>query len=351
VGSEEMPEQAIRDEPLPLQPGDIFLLCSDGFWENISEDIMEDMLREATTPEQWIDNMMNKIPDPCAPDLDNYSALAVWVGEPDAVTARFPAEENKEAPAPKVPSRRKVARGKGLLRFFKRSGYMGWFGKLPSTGDFASRGIPHFLKETIHGWMSSGMAALAHSRPQEWQAAYLVSPVWHFLMNSGIWDRPALVGCLAPSVDKVGRFSPLMVLRSFDKSDVYSVLPPDSRWLYRVDAMLRRAIGKRISVDDLHSLLRRLMEAEENDQQDTTAGILCELGIGDAGTEADDIDAGAKKDWFEWEKLPGLFEGSSGCSFWWTEPSAKFPKKPITYCKTPDDNLFCSLMDGGVPNE
>jgi len=96
VGCEEMPECAIHDEPFPLHSGDIFLLCSDGFWENVSEDVMEEMLRQAETPEQWIDDMMKRIPNPCAPDLDNFSALAVWVGEHEAVTTRIPSEKSRQ---------------------------------------------------------------------------------------------------------------------------------------------------------------------------------------------------------------------------------------------------------------
>jgi serine/threonine protein phosphatase PrpC len=92
VGSGEMPEHAIRDEPFALQSGDIFLLCTDGLWENVGEEIMEEMLQYAKTPEQWIDDMMDQLPDPCAPDLDNFSALAVWIGEREEITTRMLAE-------------------------------------------------------------------------------------------------------------------------------------------------------------------------------------------------------------------------------------------------------------------
>ncbi|MDR2208892.1 MAG: serine/threonine-protein phosphatase [Azoarcus sp.] len=89
VGSDEMPERAVRDAPFTVQFGDVFLLCTDGLWENVSEEIMEEMLRQAKTPEQWIDDMMGKLPDPCAPDLDNFSALAVWIGEREEITTRI----------------------------------------------------------------------------------------------------------------------------------------------------------------------------------------------------------------------------------------------------------------------
>lgn len=232
-----------------------------------------------------------------------------------------------------------------IPRFFKRPSYMGWFGKLPSVGDFSGKGMSYPMKETIHGWMSSGMAALAHSRPEDWQAAYLVSPVWHFIVGPGIWDKPALVGCLAPSVDKVGRYSPLIALRSFDKNDISEVLPPKSRWLYRVDTTLRRTIAEGIPVDGLHELLQQLAEAEKS-APNPTANILSDLGIGNAKAGPD-----TQKNWFAWPELPALFQGRRDHSFWWSEPSSQLPLRQIVHCGPPDDSLFCSLMDGGVPDE
>jgi serine/threonine protein phosphatase PrpC len=96
VGSAEMPENAIHNEPFTLQSGDIFLLCTDGFWENVGEEIMEKMLQQAKAPEQWIEDMVKKFPDPCAPDLDNFSALAIWVGEREDETTLILAELSRQ---------------------------------------------------------------------------------------------------------------------------------------------------------------------------------------------------------------------------------------------------------------
>jgi serine/threonine protein phosphatase PrpC len=62
-----------------LQPGDAFLLCSDGFWEGVPEDRMLDALDAAASPETWIDAMATHIEDTAADDHDNYTAVAVFV--------------------------------------------------------------------------------------------------------------------------------------------------------------------------------------------------------------------------------------------------------------------------------
>ncbi|MFN3986963.1 MAG: type VI secretion system-associated protein TagF [Rhodocyclaceae bacterium] len=219
-------------------------------------------------------------------------------------------------------------------------GYVGWFGKLPSVGDFASRGIPQALRETVHHWIASGMATLAEQQPEDWREAYLVSPVWHFVVNAGVWDSPALIGCIAPSIDKVGRCSPLLALRAFDGRRVREVLPPASEWLYRVDALLRRVIGERLAVDVVLGELERelLSETEQGAAQSTAGDILADLGI--VG------DGGRNKTWFSWPDLPELFDARNNRSFWWAEPSPRQPPRQIMHSGKPDDHLFGLLMGG-----
>ena len=235
------------------------------------------------------------------------------------------------------------------MAFFSLPKYMGWFGKLPSGGDFAARGIPRPLLETIHQWISSGMTKAASLWPEDWQAAYLVSPVWHFAINAGTWDTDALTGCIAPSVDKIGRYSPLIMLRSFDRRDIKMMLPPRNQWLYETDRLLRRVIGERLGADEILSQLASQPGVGEDIAvgQESAAEILGDLGIVD-GTRDSFSDAGG---WFSWPDLPALFLDRKDRSFWWAEPSHKSAPRQIIHSGPPDDRLFCLLMDGGVLHE
>lgn len=90
VGSEDTPPTALCEAPLALQPGDVFLLCSDGFWELLDAAAMEEALSAAHMPEEWINGMLACIRQPLAHEMDNLSALAVWVGERIEVTRLLP---------------------------------------------------------------------------------------------------------------------------------------------------------------------------------------------------------------------------------------------------------------------
>ena len=69
----------IEQQLLSFQKGDVFLLCTDGFWENITETEMEVELIKSDSPIEWIMRMENRILDCAQRDLDNYSAIAVFV--------------------------------------------------------------------------------------------------------------------------------------------------------------------------------------------------------------------------------------------------------------------------------
>ncbi|UXH80667.1 PP2C family protein-serine/threonine phosphatase [Roseateles amylovorans] len=65
----------------PLEDGDVFLLCSDGWWATAGETVIPDTLRLAPNPEAWLDAMRLAIEARDLPNQDNFSAIAVWVGE------------------------------------------------------------------------------------------------------------------------------------------------------------------------------------------------------------------------------------------------------------------------------
>lgn len=66
-----------------LTAGDVFLLCSDGFWELVLEREMEVDLAKASGPEEWLssmeDRLLRRVEDRRLEEHDNYTAVAVFI--------------------------------------------------------------------------------------------------------------------------------------------------------------------------------------------------------------------------------------------------------------------------------
>lgn len=67
-----------------LRQGDMFLLCTDGFWEFVTEFEMEVDSAKAAAPAEWLRSMTSRLLRRAKPDHDNYSALAVFFRSPAA---------------------------------------------------------------------------------------------------------------------------------------------------------------------------------------------------------------------------------------------------------------------------
>lgn len=100
----------------------------------------------------------------------------------------------------------------------------GFFGKVPSAGDFVSRDIPHHYLRRIDDWFSKGMSSLS-AEQQTWLDVYLTAPVWNFVIAPKVWGNEFLYGALMPSVDSVGRYFPFITfLKGASLTDVDPVL-------------------------------------------------------------------------------------------------------------------------------
>jgi PPM family protein phosphatase len=81
LGIDDVVEPHTVAQAVPLEPGDAFLLCSDGWWGALDEAVILRSLADADTPEEWLDGMQQRIEAQAEPRQDNFSAIAAWVGQ------------------------------------------------------------------------------------------------------------------------------------------------------------------------------------------------------------------------------------------------------------------------------
>lgn len=68
-------------EMLRIQRGDRLLVCSDGFWEPVSEKTMLQTTAQSETAQQWLTLMKDVIKQTDAPRQDNHTAIALVIDQ------------------------------------------------------------------------------------------------------------------------------------------------------------------------------------------------------------------------------------------------------------------------------
>lgn len=86
MGAEEPIEPHLSDADFEIAEGDAFLLCSDGWYDPLDPREIEATLADASGPHDWLDRMRTLVKQRQRRNQDNYSAIAVWVGNPAEVT-------------------------------------------------------------------------------------------------------------------------------------------------------------------------------------------------------------------------------------------------------------------------
>jgi type VI secretion system protein ImpM len=87
----------------------------------------------------------------------------------------------------------------------------GFFGKLPARGDFVERRLDRGFCRALDDWLQAGMAESRARLGDAWLPLYLNAPLWRFAFAPGVCGAPAASGVMMPSVDRVGRYFPLVV--------------------------------------------------------------------------------------------------------------------------------------------
>jgi len=112
---------------------------------------------------------------------------------------------------------------------------VGFFGKVPSLGDFVSRRLPRQFIEPWDQWLQSSLRASQDSLGDKWLSLFLVSPLWRFAIGPGICGNTAWAGVMMPSVDRVGRYYPLTLAQPVPSDALMGLFLPETAWFSQLE--------------------------------------------------------------------------------------------------------------------
>jgi type VI secretion system protein ImpM len=129
----------------------------------------------------------------------------------------------------------------------------GWFGKMPSLGDFASRRLPPKWIDAWDAWLQHELVrARSEIGEAEWLDHYLVAPVRRFWLAPQLLSQAAWLGVLMPSVDSVGRHFPFTLAVPLQSGhDALVDALANNSWLDAADALALQALDPDFGVEAL----------------------------------------------------------------------------------------------------
>lgn len=136
---------------------------------------------------------------------------------------------------------------------------IGFFGKLPTHGDFVGWGLPVELQRQLQDWLQSGLQAVREKWGEAWLAPFKAMPPWRFIIEKGLWSSHPLAGVLVPSADRVGRGFPLVIL-----SQLHSVAEhpfqfyKDETWFTALEAIAESGVHRDFQLDSFTTALQKL---------------------------------------------------------------------------------------------
>ena len=208
----------------------------------------------------------------------------------------------------------------------------GWFGKLPSAGDFVSRRMSYTVQQFWDRSCSSGMESLKAGNPLTGWEFWRNAPKWAFLIPAQPGLAQAQAGVVAPSCDRVGRNFPMLVCLPLASENSALMLPRLAAlvqvWADVIADVQFGQLGINVLDDRLETALARVL----------TQGTV------PADSEKT-LPRGVNPVVLPWHDLASTFDPAGSESYWWSVPPAKTGFRARTHVGALNSMHFLSLCN------
>jgi type VI secretion system protein ImpM len=221
----------------------------------------------------------------------------------------------------------------------------GWFGKLPTSGDFVTRRVHPSFIEPWDTWLNAMLAGSRERLGAGWREAFLSAPVWRFVLAPGVIGPDGWAGAIAPSVDSVGRYFPLTVVSQLPVKgmDPVTTLFRAHNWYGEVEPVIAVALAPDAEIETFDAQLANRRFPKEL------------IAVPDESEET--IPPRSRSQRALWIPLGEEFEGEAGVrglakplagpySAWLAEESEIFGRSLMLCEKLPGVEQYCAMLNG-----
>ena len=229
---------------------------------------------------------------------------------------------------------------------------VGLYGKLPSHGDFLRRRASDAFVGEWDAWLQDCMTASRSAMGDRWLEVYLTSPVWRFSGAAGACGAAPVIGLMAPSVDRVGRYFPLTLVAELPSCvDPIAAIRTSGPFFDRAERLVVDTLeSEYIDFEEFDERVAQLAETlgtvtlQPRVVLDPAAAAVLEtdgqpwqLPIG----SSDDLPIA-----FEQLLSSRLRTSYTPLMLWWTEGSSMVEPSCLIVRGLPEPDAFAALLDG-----
>ncbi len=214
---------------------------------------------------------------------------------------------------------------------------LGWYGKLPRTGDFIQRRLSEPVVASWANWFQQGLTHWHHHSGAS-SEEFLRAPVWNFVLPATTGVQRVQMGCLLPSRDRVGRAWPLLALRSFAPADWHPAqLAISGDWFQSLGDALLHGVRDAVTPEELESTLLALPALSVPGNQ--RSAIMDVIGYQDLPCT------------LSWREVADRFDPQQYISYWWSNRSDGYPHATHKHSGKLTAQLFSLLFNpaSGAP--
>lgn len=218
----------------------------------------------------------------------------------------------------------------------------GFYGKLPAKGDFLTRGLPREFIDRWDNWLQLGMNDSRQSLGDGWLQTYLTSPLWRFVVPANTLSSDAWAGVFMPSMDKVGRYFPMMISTKLpaDAKPLLVAASCDS-WFEAMEGQLLAALDEeQLDMDHFDTMVQGVPMPSPSIVPPVAATSI------DHGTRLP-LDASANVAQLFLQQSVSSLEASMGnCCIWWGHGSELVAPSFVMSRDLPGEGRFTAMLDG-----
>jgi len=219
-------------------------------------------------------------------------------------------------------------------------GAPGFHGKLVAKGDFVTRRLPRGFLDPWDAWLQDVVGGSRQRMGEAWLDAYLTSPIWRFVLSTGLCGDAPAAGVLMPSVDRVGRYFPLSLAAILpEDAEPVEVFVSAGAWFSDAESIVRSTLEDGFDFDrfdeQVAALGPPLAPAARSSPAVAAAGLRVTVAASDGVADA-----------YRQIARQYLMSTYPRCSLWWTAGSSDVAPTLLVCGSLPTPDAFGAFLDG-----